>query len=170
MALIVVVFSTVEARAGCTCEADATNNGTVNVADAAAIADCARIDDCSECVNSCDVNCDGDVDYSDFGAMWCRFELPPNDPTDCCNQPEGACTPGNPVFGTCIVTQEGACVNGTSGAGPDGVWHGANTVCVNGEPVEVPAASTWGLLALTLAVLIGGTLLIGAASRRRSAV
>lgn len=160
--LIIAVVSAVEARAGCDCNADVTNNGVVNVIDAAEIADCAGIDDCAGCVNSCDVNCDGDVDWSDFGAHWCEFEMQPG---DCCNKPEGACTPGNnSIFGTCIVTQETACTGGTNG----GTWHGPNTVCSNGQPIEVPAASSWGLLALTIAVLIGGTLLIGTAKRRQS--
>lgn len=163
LGLLISAFSTLEARAGCDCNADVNNNGVVNVIDAADIADCARIDDCSGCVNSCDVNCDGDVDWSDFGAMWCEFEMQPG---DCCNKPEGACTPGAPVFGgECIVTQQSACVNGTNG----GTWHGDNTVCVNNEPVVVPAASSWGLLALTIAVLIGGTLLLGAGAPQNSA-
>jgi hypothetical protein len=41
-----------------------------------------------------------------------------------------------------------------------GTFHGSNTVCSNGEPVVIPAASSWGLMALAVSVLIGGALIL----------
>jgi hypothetical protein len=93
------------------------------------------------------------VDYVDFGAAFCDIDFMA---PDCCARPVGACSPGNPVFGACIETNQVGCETGTNG----GTWHGDNTICYNDAPLVIPAASTWGLLALAISVLIGGTLLI----------
>jgi hypothetical protein len=114
-------------------------------------------------VNSCDINCDGHVDFKDWGAAWCRFEARPS----CCTQPTGACTGvvlGGVTFPPCVVTDEEACEDPLSG----GTFHGSNTVCFNDEPVVVPTMSTWGLLVLVLLVMGGGTLIMSR-SRLRSA-
>jgi hypothetical protein len=156
-------LSAAQARAGCACDGDVNDNGVINILDVAGIVDCVRFNDCDQCVNSCDVNCDGDIDYRDPGAAWCQFLALP----DCCARPNGACTPGNQAnFGSCIYTQEEFCEGGMLGGGS--VYHGSNTVCSpSGVPVVIPAASEWGLLALSLSVLIGGTLLLR--SRRPTA-
>ncbi len=71
-----------------------------------------------------------DVSATDFGA--------------CCDHSTGVCTDD---------TRAGDCV------GAMHVWT-ANTQCASVECVNVPAASEWGLLGLTLTLLASGTLLL----------
>jgi len=142
------------ARAGCLCNADVNNSGGVNVLDVAAIADCANQVSCAQCINSCDVDCDGDVDFADYGAAWCAFQMNPN----CCNLPDGACTHSQTHSPSCVVTDQDACTDQDGIF--EGTYHGDNTICQGDQVVDIPAASDWGLVALTLLVLIGGTLVM----------
>ena len=149
------------ARAGCPCNADVNNSGGVNVIDVAIIADCANQVSCAQCINSCDVNCDGKVDFVDYGAAWCAHQANPN----CCNLPDGACTHSQTHSPSCVVTDQDGCTDASGFF--EGTYHGDNTICQGDAVLDIPAASDWGLAALTLLVLIGGTLVMR--SRRPAA-
>lgn len=142
------------AKAGCSCNADVNNSGGLNVIDVAIIADCADQVTCAPCVNSCDVDCDGDVDFVDVGAAWCAFQANPN----CCALPDGACTHENTNLPACVLTDQDACVD--SPGLFEGTYHGDNTICLDGEVVQIPAVSEWGLIAFALLTLTGGTLIM----------
>jgi hypothetical protein len=90
---------------GCLCNADVNNNGMVNVIDIAHLRDCAQYGLCTFCNNSCDVNCDGWVDYTDLAAVWCEFY----GLSSCCNLAIGACTIPTGGWPDCIETSQGAC-------------------------------------------------------------
>ncbi|MBI4717799.1 MAG: hypothetical protein HY763_08355 [Planctomycetes bacterium] len=133
---------------GCPCDGDVNNDGPINVIDIATVADCARGVSCSNCVQSCDVNCDGTVDFVDMGAVVCQFEAR----TNCCAEPNGACLGASPAaFDHCIYTSPAACALFSGTYTADGL-----------ECTEVPAVSEWGMV-----VLVFGTLTIGTLSFRR---
>jgi len=154
VASLAVGVISVPAHAGpgpCGCDSDVNNVGGVDAVDVAIIADCARDGTCGGCVDSCDVDCDGDVDYYDAGVAACAFQ----GFSDCCNDADGACT-GATVSGTppCILTTDNLC--GLFG----GTYQGDNTICVGDQAVDIPAASTWGLAVMSLGLVIGATLLL----------
>jgi hypothetical protein len=133
---------------GCACNPDVNNSGSVTLVDTAAVFDCARGFSCAGCINSCDIDCSGTVDMTDVSMAYCGSSA-------CCNQPVGACTGmSNEDFGECAVFHESTC------SGTSGTYHGDGTICVNGQPVEVPAASTWALLILTLSTTIAATVIL----------
>ncbi len=137
----------------CACNTDVNNShgGTVtNVIDVAIIHDCARIGSCAGCVNDCDVDCDGDVDYYDAGVAACAFQGQSN----CCSEPDGACTGASNNTPPCVVTTDNFCNLFT------GTWHGDLSVCAGNEAVNIPAASTWGLIVLAMTLMTASTLLI----------
>lgn len=152
--LLACLFNSERAEAGCACNPDVNNSGGLNVVDVAIIADCANQLGCAACINSCDVDCDGDVDFVDAGAAWCAFTASPN----CCELPDGACTHNEPGFPSCVVTDQDMCID-TPGLF-EGTYHGDNTICLDGEVVQIPAVSEWGLAALSLLMLTGGTLIM----------
>ena len=133
----------------CACNSDVNNNSVVNVIDVAIVKDCINGINCGMCVNSCDVDCDGDIDYYDAGVVTCAFGGKPN----CCAEPDGACT-GALNTPPCVLTTDNYCSLFT------GTWHGADSICVGNEAVDIPATSTWGLVAMTLGVLIASTVVI----------
>ena len=67
----------------CACDADVDGNGGLEIADVTVVQNCV-LGDCSGCVNTCDVDCDGDIDADDVNTVVCRFG---GDPADFC------CTP-----------------------------------------------------------------------------
>lgn len=135
----------------CLCDGDVNGAAPLNVIDVLAVLDCAE-DNCSNCVDSCDVNCDGYVDHVDTGIVTCQFY----GLSDCCNKPSGACVNPEQVLPPCSTTSEQACdLFG-------GTYRGHGTYCVDG--VVVPTMSAWGLLAMVLLTLAAATTLI---SRRR---
>lgn len=142
------------ARAGCPCEANVNNDTTVNVIDVAIAIDCANGTTCGGCVNSCDVNCDGEVDFVDVGVVWCDFV----GEADCCNRPDGACSIDKPDLPSCIETYERACTDEPGAF--EGTYHGDNSVCLVGGPTVIPTVSEWGLAAMTLLVLSAGTVVL----------
>jgi len=75
-----------ELEVACLCNANVDNNGFVNVIDEAIVLDCIN-GDCDACVNDCDVNCDGSVDWVDMGIVRCQLM----GILDCCNAATGAC-------------------------------------------------------------------------------
>ena len=133
----------------CPCNSDVSTLGGsgVNAIDVDVVRDCIN-GICGQCVNDCDVDCDGDVDYYDAGVVSCAFQGQSN----CCSEPEGACTGANNNTPACVNTTDNYC-NVFSGT-----WHGDESLCVNG--VLVPTVSTWGLLALGISILIAATLVI----------
>ena len=142
----------------CPCNADVSDQGSagINVTDVAVTADCARLGSCAQCVNSCDVDCDGDVDYYDAGVVSCAFQ----GQSDCCSEPDGACTGAGSSTPPCVLTTDNYCdLFG-------GTYHGDDSICVGNSAVEVPAVSTWGLIALALGTLIAATMIV----RRDAAV
>lgn len=141
------------ASAGCPCNTDVDNINGTNVIDIAVANDCA-LGNCAGCVNDCDVNCDGTVDFIDPGVVTCEFQ----GFADCCNHPTGACT-GAKNMTPCAVTLVSACDL------MQGTYHGDGTFCDGDNVVNVPAASQWGLASLGLAILVAATVLIRA--RRR---
>jgi hypothetical protein len=140
-------------NAACACNGDVNNSGSVNASDIAIVKDCISGVNCGSCVNSCDVDCDGDIDYYDVGVVACYHQGQSN----CCSEPDGACT-GAGDTPPCVLTTDNYC----SVAG--GTWHGNNSICVGAEAVEIPTVSTWGLLALGISILTAATLVI----RRRA--
>jgi hypothetical protein len=154
-AMVVVCAATESVWAGpgpCSCNADVSNLGGVgvNIIDVVTTADCARIGSCGGCVNSCDVDCDGDVDYYDAGVVSCAFQGQSN----CCTEPDGACTGATNSTPPCVLTTDNYCDVFS------GTYHGDNTICVGNNAVDVPAASTWGLAAMSLGTMIAGTILL----------
>jgi len=135
----------------CLCNGDVNNSGGMaNVIDIAILTDCAG-GDCSQCVNDCDVDCDGDTDYVDVGAVDCRVR----GGTNCCNERSGACV-GSATLPPCVVTTQLACEGIVFG----GTYVGDGSFCNGDQAVPVPAASAWGLAALTLSLLTVGSLLL----------
>jgi hypothetical protein len=109
----------------CPCNANVNNDidGFVNGADEDIVLNCIN-GNCSGCVNDCDVNCDGAVDWVDMGIVRCRIMGQSN----CCSVATGGCTgmnlPPN-VYDVCEVTSAATCSryqgsylgNGTTCAG-----------------------------------------------------
>ncbi len=135
----------------CPCNGN-VNGGPMNVIDVAIILDCVSLGLCGACtVSSCDVDCDGAVDYVDAGVAACQFQ----EQTDCCNKPDGACTGAvSNAIPPCAVTLEALCGLFS------GTFHGDRTVCEGANVIDIPAVSTWGALALSLSVLSAGTLVL----------
>jgi hypothetical protein len=151
--LTVGAFAPRAVIAGCPCNGDVNNVSGINAIDVAIANDCAA-GDCSQCVNDCDVNCDGANDFIDTGVIACEAQ----GGADCCNRPTGACT-GATGMTPCAVTLVEGC-NLLSGT-----YHGDATICDGDNVIAIPAASEWGLVALALAILVSATVLIRA--RRR---
>jgi len=160
--LLVVLIAAALARphdavAGpCPCNGDVNNNGSVTALDVAIVKDCITGANCGLCVNSCDLDCDGDIDYYDVGVVACYHQ----GQTNCCTEPDGACTGAN-ATPACVLTTDNYC------SVASGNWHGDATTCY-GEG-DVPTLSTWGLFALTLSILIAATLLIQRRALRKAA-
>ncbi|MHC4697426.1 MAG: hypothetical protein ACYTFA_11840, partial [Planctomycetota bacterium] len=67
---------------GCLCDGDFDGDGDVDPDDLNALILCVDTGDCSGCGALCDVNCDGDVNQGDVGAVQCLMSgLPPD---QCC--------------------------------------------------------------------------------------
>jgi len=143
--------------AGCACNTNVDNNGTLNFLDYAITYDCARLNNCAGCLapDGCDVNCDGTVNFADVAAVhWDFLALP----GDACNQPLGACEPTLPGnHPSCIDTTEQHCEDANITAG---TFHGDLSMCSNGQPIDIPTLSEWGLVVLSLALLAGATLVL----------
>ncbi|MFQ5589878.1 MAG: dockerin type I domain-containing protein [Phycisphaerae bacterium] len=95
-------------RGGCPCNGDLDGDGIVTAVDVAIVTNCAQIGDCSQCLNSCDVNCDGLVDQADIDAVTCQLAAGFPDPACCQTCVEGApcttqaeCAPGTCIGGFC---------------------------------------------------------------------
>ena len=165
--LVAHLLGSAVTRAGevCLCNGEVTDDGNNNVQDAAAIIDCVR-GDCSACVNSCDVNCDGRVDFVDMGVQWCQFEMTPGgDPESCCTEATGACSIPNDrfnTFPTCFITLRAACEFWAIDQNEGGAYLGDGTTPAD---CGVPTVSEWGIVALTLTLMIGGTLVIRTSAR-----
>jgi hypothetical protein len=126
-----------------------------NVIDVAIVTDCAKLGSCGGCVSSCDVDCDGDTDYYDGGVVACAFQGESN----CCSKPDGACTGAGSGLPPCMLTTSNYCGMFS------GTYHGDNTICVGNEVLEIPAASSWGLVSLALGTLIAATILLRRGAR-----
>jgi hypothetical protein len=105
----------------CTCNGNVNGDGFVNANDEIVVGTCIRQGNCSGCVNTCDVNCDGLIDWVDFGLVRCQW----NGATDCCERPTGACYDfsyaGSAEF--CVTTLPTACT------AYGGSYAGDNTSC-----------------------------------------
>jgi len=94
----------------CLCFANVNDEITtppVTILDVTAVAECAA-GDCSRCVRSCDINCDGGVDFEDLGSVICHFNAGTESGMDCCELPSGACYDAS-GFGDCVITSQDAC-------------------------------------------------------------
>jgi len=111
-----------ETAVTCPCNANVNNDGFVNGADEDIVLNCIN-GNCSGCVNDCDVNCDGTVDWVDMGIVRCRIMGQSN----CCNVATGGCTgmnlPPN-VYDVCEVTSAATCSR------YQGTYLGNSTTCV----------------------------------------
>ncbi len=137
----------------CPCVTDTDGSGGMDsITDVLTTKDCAE-GDCSSCVNDCDVDCDGDVDYVDMGVVSCSSQGFAN----CCDLPSGACI-GADTLPTCVVTTEVMCTQNIF----NGSYAGDGTICVGDNAVTVPAASGWGLVGLALLLLTVGCLTLRA--------
>ena len=153
-AVVVICAATDRTLAGpgpCACDTDVNNIFGTNPVDVAIVTDCTRLGSCGGCVSSCDVDCDGDVDYYDVGVVACAFQGAPSP----CTAPAGACTGAGINLPPCILTTEHYCAGFTSGT-----YHGDGTICVGNNAVDVPAASTWGLVAMSLGTMIAATIVL----------
>ncbi len=133
----------------CACNSNVDNNDFVNAIDIDIVKNCVTGVNCGLCVNSCDVDCDGDIDYYDAGVVACAHQGQSN----CCSEPDGACTGAN-ATPACVLTTDNYC------SVASGTWHGANTICSGNEVIEIPAASTWGLIAMTISLLAVATIVL----------
>ena len=147
--LIVAAWDGVAVAGPCACNSNVDNNGFVNIIDVVIVRDCIN-GLCGQCVNSCDVDCDGDVDYYDAGVVSCAFQGQSN----CCSEVDGACAGAGSQTPPCVLTTDNYC------SVFSGTWHGDLSFCEGDNAVDVPAASTWGLAALTLSTLIAATLVL----------
>ena len=131
----------IELTFDCACETDVANDGSSNVSDIFAIVDCANGAGCGSCINSCDVNCDGTVDYADAAAVDCAFM----GGSSCCSQTVGACTGASGLnAGPCEVTTESFC----TGFQLNGTYEGDGTICpvilfVDGDATGTGDGSSW---------------------------
>ncbi|NOS99438.1 MAG: hypothetical protein HOP29_02300 [Phycisphaerales bacterium] len=163
--LVVLHAAAIDASAGCPCEPDVNNSGgPITILDVVVILDCVRGVNCAPCVNSCDVNCDGEIDYVDAGVVWCGFQGDIN----CCSKPTGVCVIENDVppdmFPDCFITLQAMCE--FFATQDDGEYLGdgsQNRFCR-----EVPTSTQWGGLVLVLAVLAAGVLAVGKRARTAS--
>ncbi len=158
----VLVVASHSARAQCECNGDIDGNAVVNFQDLLFVADCTLGLD--RCVLGVDVNCDGCVDWVDFGAAWCQFV----GRESCCDEPTGACV--DHIFAEapdCVITTEAVCTVSDAGGVFQGTYNGDGSVC----PVPsvcvpvVPTMSEWGVTVMLLLLATIGTLVFGA--RRR---
>jgi|CXWL01.1.fsa_nt_gi hypothetical protein len=149
--LILAAWDSVAVAEPCACNSDVSNLGGVgiNIIDVAVVRDCIN-GICGQCVNSCDVDCDGDVDYYDAGVVSCAFNGNPN----CCAEVDGACTGANNATPPCVVTTDDYC------SVFSGTWHSDLSICQGDTAIDIPAASTWGMAALTLSTLIAATIVL----------
>jgi hypothetical protein len=147
--LILSFYDSVVFGGPCACNSDVTNNGSVQITDIASVRDCIN-GLCGQCMSSCDVNCDGNVDFYDAGVVACAFNGNPN----CCAEADGACTGANNATPPCVVTTDDYC------SVFSGTWHGDLTACEGDNAIDIPAVSTWGMSALVLSMLITATLLL----------
>ena len=152
--LLVATVHTAEVYGGCLCITDVDNSGSMQIQDPLAVIDCVS-GNCAGCVNSCDINCDGTVDLVDFGVAWCAFQ----GVLDCCNEPTGACTiQDSTVLPECFVTLQGACEFWSNQMGATGGQYlgDGTTLAACG----IPTVSEWGLVILTLVLMISGSVII----------
>ena len=94
----------------CDCFANVNDEFTafpVTFPDITAVAECA-VGDCDRCVRSCDINCDGTVDYVDVGAAVCHFNAGTESGMACCELGNGACYDA-PNLPECVITSADAC-------------------------------------------------------------
>ncbi len=126
MALALVVTQPVAHAGECPCNADVNNNGARDVVDGGIVSNCANNGggmDCPNCVNSCDVDCNGTVDRTDFSMVYCQQILGVD--ADCCNLPVGACTGlAESVHGWCAMYHEAVCAEYSSST-----YHGDDVSC-----------------------------------------
>lgn len=115
------------ALGSCPCITDLNGSGTMTVQDVLVVFECLYAGSANP---ACDVNCDGTVDTTDYGAVACAFV----GGTDCCNRPVGACCGGaggqGVLDGPCAVLPAIAC--NTAITFPDGVYLGDGTTCSPG--------------------------------------
>ena len=158
--VFVLISHVAQAGDGCPCNGDVNDDGDVNVNDATAITECV-LGDCGNCVNSCDVNCDGRINFVDLGVQWCQFELGSlGSPESCCDEPTGACVIPEDrfdIFPPCFLTLRGACEFFAVDQNENGAYLGDGTTLA---ACKVPTVSEWGLVVLTLALMVFGTIII----------
>ncbi len=136
----------------CACDTDVDNVGGTNAMDIDKVVNCIN-GSCAACLSSCDVDCDGDVDYVDAGVTTCAHQGFLN----CCvNVQPGACFNGN-MLPTCVNTTSHFC--GFAG----GTYVGNGTSCA-----EVPAVSTWGLIVMALLTVGAGSVVVVRKNARRA--
>ncbi len=109
-----------ELEVACICNANVNNDGSINVIDEAVVLNCIN-GNCGGCVNSCDVNCDGAIDWEDIGIVRCQLQ----GFTNCCGAPTGACLGMNvgTDYESCQVTTTMSC------SWFAGTYQGNDTTC-----------------------------------------
>ncbi len=137
----------------CPCNAEVNGASPLNVLDVLAILDCAN-DDCDQCLENCDIDCNGLVDYIDMGYAACQFRGKSN----CCVEPSGACL-GAQALPSCAITTRDGCEL------LEGHYVGTSTSCLNG--VAIPSTSTWGAAIMALFITTAATLIVRDRARRQ---
>ena len=116
----------------CPCSGDVdpcVPDGSINVSDIFVSFDCALHQQapCDRPLETCDVNCDGVVDFQDPAIVWSQFELRP----DACNTTiMGACCNDRDDMAGCVVTSDSLCGNVIGGT-----YLGDGTTC-NPSPCD----------------------------------
>ena len=141
--LLSASVSVVETAAACPCDGDINDNGVFDTRDLDTLLECIS-GECADCVNSCDVNCDGTIDYVDLGVVHCQYTAG----TECCGEPTGSCFLDSYLFPDCVITLAGFCE-----------FH-VGTFVVNDTTCGIPTVSQWGLVNLALVLTTAGTLML----------
>ncbi len=108
------------------CPADVDGDCQVGFGDMFAIATCAHTGDCSGCINDCDADGSGQVDFIDVAIANCQWMG--NPPDSCCSPTTGACqlaACGQFSDLGCVITDAATC----GGILLQGLYMGNGTTC-----------------------------------------
>ena len=114
------------------CNCDVNDSGQCTISDTLIVLDCVG-GDCSDCINPCDLDCDGDVDLCDASIVTCQVNAgPEGDPTCCDTVMCGAC---------CLDGEQPECFEArqTECTDQGGTYRGDDTSCEgdgNGDGID----------------------------------
>lgn len=144
----------------CPCDVDVDGNTMHNLSDFLPVFVCATGGDCAPCAGDvCDVDCNGVVDLRDVSIVYDVIFLACPTPACCDTQVYGACCFLRDGIDGCSLANAHFCEEDQFPiSNLSRTYHGDGTVC---DANTCPAASTWGLLVLTLLLVSAATVLFG---------